>query len=174
MPKDINKQFQEISEAFFDSMPDYILAEMNKFGSYVVNSVVLPQKGYKNLTGQTQDSYSYAVYYEGKIVYINGISTSKTPIRGKFTKGETVTNFYDVDGAWRRSFTGVVETDSGSGRESALNFLKSYKPKKRYEIVFTTGTEYSSYLENAKGMNVLLDAKMWSIPSFLKSFKPIE
>lgn len=169
----MKKQVEDIAKALFDSLPDYILNEMNKFGLHIVNDMALKNKTFKDLTGQTQDSYSYAVYYEGVMMSIGNTTSSKNPIRRKFRKGEVQTNFNDVDGVWRDRFEGVIETDGGYGSVSALNFLQSYTPIKKYELVVTTGTEYSVYLERNRDLDVLSDTKLVSSLRFLKSFKPI-
>ena len=114
-------------------------------------------KGYKNLTGNTLTSYAVGIYKDGALIEIIQNSNLRPPVRVKLTRGEVWEDFYDYDGNFRKWFVGIVETDSGWGDETSINFLTSYDPPFRGSktgIVMCTGTEYSEFLE-MDGINVL-------------------
>ena len=96
------------------------------------------------------------------------------PIRNKLIKGETVFDFEDYDGNIRTWFTADIDTDGGYGDNTSAQFLKNYKTKRQFSIVFTTGTEYSEYLEKIRKVNVLTDGFEYSMSAFIKSFKPVK
>jgi hypothetical protein len=79
----------------------------------------------------------------------------------------------DYDGDYRKHFVAEIETDQGLGTNTSMKFLQEYIPTGYYSIVFTTGTEYSEFLENRLHFNVLTDARTFSIQSFIRSFKLI-
>jgi len=118
-------------------------------------------KGYKNLTGNTLTSYAVGIYKDGALIEIIQNSNLRPPVRVKLTRGEVWEDFRDYDGNFRKWFVGIVETDSGWGDETSINFLTSYDPPFRGSktgIVMCTGTEYSEFLE-MDGINVLTATK---------------
>lgn len=118
-------------------------------------------KGYKNLTGNTLTSYAVGIYKDGALIEIIQNSNLRPPVRVKLTRGEVWEDFRDYDGNFRKWFVGIVETDSGWGDETSINFLTSYDPPFRGSktgIVMCTGTEYSEFLE-MQGANVLTATK---------------
>ena len=118
-------------------------------------------KGYKNLTGNTLTSYAVGIYKDGALIEIIQNSNLRPPVRVKLTRGEVWEDFRDYDGNFRKWFVGIVETDSGWGDETSINFLTSYDPPFRGSktgIVMCTGTEYSEFLE-MRGANVLTATK---------------
>ena len=118
-------------------------------------------KGYKNLTGNTLTSYAVGIYKDGALIEIIQNSNLRPPVRVKLTRGEVWEDFRDYDGNLRKWFVGIVETDSGWGDETSINFLTSYDPPFRGSktgIVMCTGTEYSEFLE-MQGANVLTATK---------------
>ena len=137
------------------------------------------QAGYRNLTGNTVTSLAFGLYVDGVLSDVITLD-KKAPWRNKLTKGDILRNFVDYDGNFRAYFKAVVATDSGYGYDTSLTFLKSYRiPKKyKYALVVTTGTEYSTYLENELNLNVLkgteLKAKSNGYKMFVSSFKKIE
>ena len=115
------------------------------------------EKEYMNLTGNTLTSYAVGIYKDGALIEIIQNSNLRPPVRVKLTRGEVWEDFRDYDGNFRKWFVGIVETDSGWGDETSINFLTSYDPPFRSSktgIVMCTGTEYSEFLE-WKSVNVL-------------------
>ena len=113
--------------------------------------------GFMNFTGNTITSYTAGLYIDGALNYVVCAGEHmKAPVRMKLKKGEYAYLTPDYDGR-ERGFKGTIETDAGYGWQTALNFLQRYKSESRkgFEIVVCTGTEYSTYLENARGADVL-------------------
>ena len=102
-------------------------------------------KGYKNLTGNTLTSYAVGIYKDGALIEIIQNSNLRPPVRVKLTRGEVWEDFRDYDGNFRKWFVGIVETDSGWGDETSINFLTSYDPPFRGSktwIGIVTGKPY--------------------------------
>lgn len=131
--------------------------------------------GFWNFTGNTHTGYACGLYKEGKLVYIStSASKDKPPVRVKLGAGETAHLDPDYDGR-TRSYTGVIETDRGYGKNYAVSFLQSHTPKvtKGLSICLTTGTEYSEYLEVVRHADVLTGTFM-EIPRILfNNLKPL-
>ena len=137
-------------------------------------------KGYKNLTGNTLTSYAVGIYKDGALIEIIQNSNLRPPVRVKLTRGEVWEDFRDYDGNFRKWFVGIVETDSGWGDETSINFLTSYDPPFRGSktgIVMCTGTEYSEFLE-MQGANVLTATKKefeaFGESMLVRNLRPIE
>jgi hypothetical protein len=168
---DIGTQFKSLMDKANPIISNQILLQMESFAEEMVDNIIPIQRGFKNLTGNTITSFSYGLYYKGVLQKI-GSYNGKSAIRTKLSRGD-IFDGIDYDGNKRR-FLGEVDTDGSYGLQTAINFLKSQSPIAAYALIFTTGTEYSVYLENKMNSNVLTDAKIFSITSFIQSFKPIE
>ncbi|MFT3994793.1 MAG: hypothetical protein QM660_10825 [Dysgonomonas sp.] len=172
MAKNVSQQFDACMPNIEKEVDSVIIAHMEQFGDDMVNRVLPEQAEFRNLTGNTLTSYSYGIYLNGALQlmsYFNG----KSAIRRKLKKGEIVRDFVDYDGNYRTYFQANIDTDADFGVNSASLFLQTYKPKAKYSIIFTTGTEYSAYLENVRDLNVLTEGFEYSKNAFLSSFKPI-
>ena len=168
---DIGKQFDTLVDKAMPVIDENILLQMNNFGDDMVQNIIPIQRGFKNLTGNTITSFAYGTYIN-KVLKQVGMYNGKAAIRVKLTKGEVFTGI-DYDGDYRKHFVAEIETDQGLGTNTSMKFLQGYIPTGYYSIVFTTGTEYSEFLENRLHFNVLTDARTFSIQSFIRSFKPI-
>jgi len=168
---DIRTQIESLMQKASPKIDEHIINQMDAFGAEMVKNIIPIQRAFKNLTGNTITSFAYGVYLDKQMVKV-GYFNGNDPIRGKLTKDEYFGGI-DYDGTPRK-FTGVIQTDGGSGKSTSLSFLNSYSPHGKYAIVFTTGTEYSSYLETKLHLNVLTDARISSIAAFVNSFKPIK
>jgi len=174
MGKDISKQFEGIQNEIYKNMYHCIVPQMIEFGIRMVNHELPNQSEYSNLTGNTITSYAFGVYYMGSLDIMGFNKHWPPPIKNKLIKGEELFDFEDYDGRIRKYYRAKIPTDGGFGQNTSKDFLQTYKSTREYEIVFTTGTEYSSYLENTLKLNVLSDGYDYSITAFLKSFKPIK
>lgn len=166
----IEKQFDSIMEKQNPVIDSFIMKNLENFGEEMVNNIIPIQRGFYNLTGNTITSFAYGLYLDGELLKI-GLYDGKNAIRTKLTKGELFEGI-SYDGKYRR-FVGIVSTDGDYGTQTSINFLKSYSVTSKYGIVFTTGTEYSEYLEKVVNVNVLTDGRIYSISSFINSFKKI-
>lgn len=171
---DISKQFNNCMNNAFKDMYYDIIPQMVQFGIKMVTDILPNQADYRNLTGNTFTSYAFGVYYMGKIDTMGFNNKSEPALCNKLMKGDVLMDFEDYDGNWREMFIAKINTDGKLGRNTSLQFLQNYRCLRQYGIVFTTGTEYSEYLENVRKLNVLTKAVDTSKTAFIKSFKPIK
>lgn len=132
-------------------------------------------KEFRGFTGNTQTSYSCGLYVDGKLsYYVSQDMWTKKPVRKKIPKGVTVYLKHPYEGD-SRSVTGRVDVDGLYGKDSAFQFLKSFKdaPNNGFAIVMTTGTEYSVYIETVHHLNVLTDTRQNASHILLNNMKPI-
>ena len=130
---------------------------------------------FQGFTGNTQTSYTGGIYVNGKLAEIIRESDyTEAPRMKKIQKNRAVylKKPYEGEARWMRSSVSVSDE---YGSDTAISFLKSYKgaTKKGISIVITTGTEYSTYLEQVRGLDVL--TKTWDEVSeiILSSMRPI-
>jgi hypothetical protein len=132
-------------------------------------------KAYYDITGNTFTSYACGIYKDGLLIdMLFSADYKKPPVSVKLTKGERFAG-HSYGGKFV-TFSADVETDGKYGKETSLRFLRQYKPtvKKGFEIVMCTGTEYSTFLEKGKGLNVLTDTYLFSKSLFIQNLKPIQ
>lgn len=150
-----------------------VYATLYRVGMYYLQHAI-DNKTYNNLTGNTITSTSFGLYKDYKLVDVVFISM-KEAIRTKLTKGEWVSNFLDYDGNVREYFKANIDTDAFYGKDFSQDFLYQFKPTYPNSIVWTTGTEYSEYLEQE--LNVLqataTDAKNTKEQMFKLNFQRI-
>ena len=125
-------------------------------------------------TGNTITSYAIGLYLGKDLVYYYSNDGIKQPVRVKLKKGERV----ELTPDWRgknRSFSGSVDTDGGYGEDFSQRFLGAYHPKSNgIELVMTSGTEYSTYIETAMRGNVLTDTFKRAKGILQSNFKPMK
>lgn len=170
----INVQFDKNIDNFLKDEYYYVVPQLIDFGINMVNYIIPEQAEYRNLTGNTLTSYAFGVYWFSKLEIMGFGNRFPPPLRNKLIKGESVYDFIDYDGIHRDWFTAKIATDAGYGKNTSIQFLKNYTCKEKYGIVFTTGTEYSEYLENVRKLNVLSEGRETAKNTFIKSFKPIK
>ena len=137
----------------------------------------LQKREFQSFTGNTITSFACGIYVDGDLSYVVASGdTMSAPVHAKIKKGETVWLDNPYEGKPRR-VTGKVDIAYDlSGLETSLKLLQGIPPKgKGISIVMTTGTEYSTYLENVYNLNVLSDtAKEGNVKRLLySSFKPL-
>ena len=120
---------------------------------------------YHSLTGNTLTSYMVGIYVDDRLfntMSVMDVDNLKSPTRNKITQGEryVVPWFEDYDTGRivtvRRE--NLIKTDEGYGADTSREFLHSFTPStKGFSLVFTTGTEYSEFLQKVKGFNILTD-----------------
>ena len=169
---DIGTQFDNLLAKAQPNIDEEIMMQMDAFGENMINNIIPLQKQFKNLTGNTISSFAFGTYLNGEIRNIE-IYNTKSPIRYKLTKGESFTGI-DYDGQEREYFYADVDTDLGYGKDTSIEFLENYTPSGKYSMVFTTGTEYSEFLEAYLHLNVLSNARVTAMTTFIQSFKPIK
>lgn len=137
------------------------------------------QKNYKSpvgpFTGNTITSYSVGLYVDGVFMYYYSDDGIKPPVRGKLTKKEGRVTLSPAWDGKERSIYPVINTDGGYGIDYAFDFLNSYKSKtKGIEIVMCSGTEYSSYIQDVLGGNVLTKTKDEAESILMSNMKPMK
>ena len=126
-------------------------------------------------TGNTQTSYACGLYIDG---VLTGIVTqqnwSAAPIRKKVRYGQWVHLRNPYEGK-ARSVYGHIDTTGDFGQDTSFRFLRGYTAKKNHiQIVMTTGTEYSEYLETARNLDVLTGTFEAAKTILAQGFKPMQ
>lgn len=127
--------------------------------------IIEENKEFLGFTGNTQLSYMGGLYYNGSLIdVIHQGKWVAPPRRRKLRLGEAAYLENPYEGRERLGI-GAVEVGEDYGTQTSMNFLRKYKaPKKGFAFVFTTGTEYSLFLETERGLNVLTGAYVESQP----------
>ena len=149
--KVLENGFAEAFRMFEDTVVNSLIASMQQMFAE------LPQKiGYSGFTGQTMTSYMGGIYLNGRLRYIvTEKAWTRHPVRGKMPKDATwfLANPYEGENKIRH---GYVDITNPSGRALSLDFLQSYHaPSNRICAIVTTGTEYSTFLEEYFHKDVL-------------------
>jgi hypothetical protein len=129
---------------------------------------------FTGFTGNTQTSYMCGVYMDGKLVEcITQRNWPRPPVHGKIPKGKVVFLEYPYEG-YHRAVKGQVHTDTLSGSDTSLEFLRRYRvPKGYFGLVMTTGTEYSELLEQVRNLDVLTNTYNVAYDKLQSSWKKI-
>jgi len=161
------------------AMREQLLTALEKTAIDLLKNAELARK-YHSLTGNTLTSYMVGLYEDGKLastISIMDVSNLKSPTRNKLSQGEgRVKYFEDYDTG--RMVTvrreNLLKTDEGYGMDTSLAFLSSFSPDgKGYSMVFTTGTEYSTFIENVKGFNILTETMLQTANISLSNLKSV-
>lgn len=137
----------------------------------------LQKREFQSFTGNTITSFACGIYVDGSLSYVVASGdTMPAPVHAKVQKGETVYLQNPYEGV-PRSTTGKVDiVYNQSGMETSVRILQGFSPTvKGISVVMTTGTEYSTYLENVYHLNVLTETSQESNIKHLlySSFKPL-
>lgn len=150
----LEKGLEKAREIAFNHVRDSLIKSCEALVNDAVSSYKSPIGPF---TGNTITSYAIGLFLDGHLSYYYSNDGIKPPVRVKLKKGESARLSPDWGGR-SRSFTGAVDTDGGYGEEFSRRFLSSYKAVKNgMELVMTSGTEYSTYIETAMRGNVLTD-----------------
>lgn len=160
----MKKAFALISDRLYEMLMDTAAKAV---------SDALKQREYQSFTGQTVTSYACGVYMWGALTDIlYSADGLRKPVAKKvrFHRYKRLKRPYEGEsrGVW-----GSVEVNELSGRDTSEGFLRGFNMGKNCGLVLTTGTEYSQYIENVRGLNVLTKS-VKTIPGLLlSSLKPI-
>lgn len=164
------KAIREGMSKFNVMLSERVMVALNKLGEdYLMDASV--QKEYTSLTGNTLTSLAFGRYDNYKIAEIVLFDADKPAQRRKFTKGDTVYGYRDYEGNIRDVFSADIETDEGWGNSTSVRFLRSFRPTTPTAIIVCTGTEYSEFLENERGLNVLTDTEQYARYNTLSLFR---
>lgn len=138
----------------------------------------LSKRKFQSFTGNTITSFACGIYIDGALNYMVASGENmQAPVHAKIQKGQTVFLNNPYEGRPRKVTGRVDIAYDMSGMETSFRILQSLSSKKKgLSIIMTTGTEYSTYLENVHDLNVLSDtAKDTNIKKLLyASFKPLQ
>lgn len=167
----LDKGFKKAKEIIFGYLYDQCIS----FCDTLVNDAI-QKKEFQSFTGNTVTSFACGIYIDGSLNYMVASGEKMaSPVHVKIQNGQTVYLKNPYEGR-PRSVKGKVNiVYDDSGMESSFKILQNLKTGKGLSIIMTTGTEYSTYLENVHNLNVLSDtAKESNIKNLLyKSFKPL-
>lgn len=144
------------------------------YASLELVHTALFNREYIGFTGNTQTSYTCGVFLNGKLIDVVSSSESlPKPVRHKIPFGKDVFLKRPYEGS-PRARHGYVKTNSEYGSETALKFINGYKaPRKGIALVMTTGTEYSEFLEQKAGLDVLTKTFKDAPGILAKNWRPI-
>ena len=137
----------------------------------------LSNRGFLSFTGNTVTSFACGIYVDGELNYIVASGeTMSPPVHAKVQLGELVYLKNPYEGV-ARSVKGKVNiVHDMSGMDTSFHILQTLQPSnKGLSIIMTTGTEYSTYLEDVYKLNVLSETASDSNVKRLlyASFKPL-
>lgn len=159
------KSIAKLKRITRQKVEEVIYLQMLKLAEGLLSDAVAKKK-YRNLTGNTLTSLSVGLYKNKQIATIMNVREVlglKDPTRPTIssTGGYYEFNMYDSGRRkvlWGRLLaSNFIETDEEFGYDRAMRILQEYTPKNSFAVVICTGTEYSSYLEEVKGLNVLTE-----------------
>lgn len=125
---------------------------------------------YQSFTGNTLTSLAFGLYQNTVLEDVVFISGLKAPVRIKVQKGDYVYLETPYQGS-PRGVRGQVEIYDDTGVETSIRTLQGVCPKGGNGIVVTTGTEYSTFLENFYNVNVLSDTFLEAQNNVLRDMK---
>ena len=168
----LDKGFKKAKEIIFGHLYDQSIELCDRL---VLDA--LQKRRFKSFTGNTITSFACGIYVDGALSYMVASGENmEAPVHAKIQKGETVWLGNPYEGKPRR-VTGKVDIAYDvSGMDTSVRILQGFSPSnKGLSIVMTTGTEYSTYLEDVYKLNVLSDtAREGNVKKLLySSFKPL-
>lgn len=168
----LDKGFKKAKELIFGHLYNQCI---KLCGSLVIDAI--SKSGFKSFTGNTITSFACGIYVDGELNYmIASGEDMDAPVHAKVQKGELVYLDNPYEGQ-PRSVRGKVDIIYDmTGMETSFRILQGLSPSvKGLSVIMTTGTEYSTYLENVYKLNVLSEtAEKGNIKSLLyNSFKPL-
>ena len=144
------------------------------YASLELIHTALNNREYTGFTGNTQTSYTCGIFLNGKLIDVASSSESlPKPIRRKIPFGKSVFLKRPYEGN-QRLRSGYVKTNREYGADTALRFINGYRaPGKGFALVMTTGTEYSEFLEQEVGLDVLTKTFKDAPGILAKNWRPI-
>ena len=147
----------------------FLIGRLAEYGEVLLADAAF-QKGYKSFTGNTLTSLAFGVYKNTVLTDAVFISGKDAPVHAKIENGKRLYLKNPYEGEPRVRY-GYVDIADEWGDETSLRTLKNVCPKGGNGIVVTTGTEYSTFLENVWDMNVLSDTFLYAENDALRDMK---
>lgn len=130
-----------------------LLRRLAEYGQYLLEDAYF-RKEYTSFTGNTLTSLAFGLYERGQLVDVVFIDGLKPPVHVKVKQGQSLFLSHPYEGT-ARVVSGQVDTSDAWGDETSIQTLRKLCPKGGNGIIVTTGTEYSTFLERVKNLNVL-------------------
>lgn len=154
----------------------HIFDQLVKFCNGLVVDAIF-KSSFQSFTGNTITSFACGIYVDGALSYMVASGEGmRAPVHAKIEKGETVFLQNPYEGSPRSATGKVGIVYHFSGMETSFKILQSMKPSvKGFSVIMTTGTEYSTYLENVHHLNVLSEtgSERNVMNMLYSSFKPL-
>lgn len=156
-----NRNYKSIKEGALQAqkLVDNLMLDLfTQHGQFLLNDAEA-QREYNDFTGNTFTSLAYGVYSGGALEDVFFVN-AKEAIHRKVYKGETITLSTTYDGRDNVTVVGKVGISDDFGIETSVRQLEQVCPKGGRGVVITTGTEYSTFLERERDLNVLTDTAL--------------
>lgn len=178
---DNEKVFEQGRKKMRQAVDAYLVDRVTDMGVKLIEDGVVSAQ-YHNLTGNTLTSLAAGIYHRGKLSrIITALETKNldSATRPKLSKGDGIgvvmVSDYDSGRLVPVRKYKLLDTNEEYGISTSLNFLRTYRsPNDSIGLVMCTGTEYSSYLESKRGLNVLSDTYDYAESIARMSFKPMK
>lgn len=156
-----------------------LLRKIAKYGDELLQDARFTGE-YTSFTGNTLTSLAFGVYEDDRLTDIVFVSGVGEPIHAKVQNGQTLWLYFPYEGE-PRAVKGRVDITDDWGYQTSERVLKELRPKGGNGIVITTGTEYSTFLEQVKDLNVLSDTflkaqneSLYEMRNWIKPNMPID
>lgn len=180
MKADSNKKtFIKALSVAKEKMHLALLRRLAEYGEILLEDAKFSGE-YTSFTGNTLTSLAFGVYENNQLTDVVFISGVGAPVHAKIQEGQRKWLYFPYEGD-ARFVLGSVEIEDAWGDETSIKTLQALCPKGGNGIIVTTGTEYSTFLEQVKDLNVLsntfLKAEqegLYEMKRWLDVNKPIE
>jgi hypothetical protein len=125
---------------------------------------------YQSFTGNTLTSLAFGLYENSTLTDVVFISSVEPPVHVKVREGSFTYLAAPYEGV-PRGVSGKVPITDAWGKDTSIRTLQGVCPKGGNGIVVTTGTEYSTLLEQKYDMNVLSDTALYAENNSLMDMK---
>ena len=156
-----------------------LLRKLAEYGQELLEDAKF-QGEYTSFTGNTLTSLAFGVYESNQLTDVVFISGVGAPVCAKVQKGKRKWLYFPYEGD-ERYVLGSVKIYDDWGDETSIKTLQALRPKGGNGIIVTTGTEYSTFLEKEKELNVLSETflkaeqeGLYEMRRWLDVNKPIE
>ena len=159
MAEDLNrKTFMYGLQIALDKIHFVLIRRLAEYGEILLDDAIF-KKEYESFTGNTITSLAFGVYQDGALADAVFVSGLEPPVHAKIKQGK-VLYLKDPYEGLPRARKGYVRIEDDFGKDTTLKTLQSIRPRGGNGIVITTGTEYSTFLENVIGLNVLSETAL--------------
>lgn len=158
-------QFAEkaLKDYISNVVSEKMLSRLESFADWAVQDAI-NNREYLSFTGNTVTSLTAGIYVGNQLnTIVSSHDKLSEPVHEKVQKGQSLHLEEPYEG-WERWVKGSVNVSPGYGWQTAIDKLKKYNPKSKslLSLVFVVGTEYATYIQDVRDLNVLEDTKISS------------